>query len=207
VLPREVLDTPTPTPAEAQRALVDRASRAHGVATERDLRDYYRLGVFEARVAVQALAEDGVLLPVDVDGWDRPAWLHRDAALPRRARAMTLLSPFDPLVWERARAQRLFGFTYRIEIYVPAAQRVHGYYVLPFLHDEALAARVDLKADRAAGVLRVAAAWLEQGCDAGDTSAALAAELRRAAVWQGLDDVVVAPRGDLAPMLDTALSR
>ena len=207
VLPAQVLAVPTPAAAEAQRALVERAARAHGVATERDLRDYYRLGVLEARSAVQALVDDGVLLPVSVEGWDRPAWLHRAAALPRRVRASTLLSPFDPLVWERARTQRLFGFTYRIEIYVPAPQRVHGYYVLPFLHDEALRARVDLKADRGAGVLRVAASWLEPGSEARETAEALAAELRRAASWQGLTDVAVEPRGDLAGELAAALLR
>jgi uncharacterized protein YcaQ len=117
-----------------------------------------------------------------------------------------LLSPFDPLVWERSRTSRLFGFDYRIEIYVPAARRVHGYYVLPFLHDEALRARVDLKSDRQTGVLRVQAAWLEPGSEPGATADALAAELHRAARWQQLQGVVVEPRGDLAPALTAAVA-
>ena len=126
--------------------------------------------------------------------------------MPRRVGGCALLSPFDPLVWERSRTSRLFGFDYRIEIYVPAEKRVFGYYVLPFLHDEALRARVDVKSDRQAGVLRVRAAWLEDGSGAGETAAALAAELRRAADWQGLGEVLVEPRGDLAPALAAAVA-
>jgi uncharacterized protein YcaQ len=203
VLPAQVLDAPTPSPADAQRELVRLAASAHGVATEKDLRDYFRLGVQDAREAVTSLVDAGELLPVTVDGWSQPAYLWPGAAQPRRITRSALLSPFDPVVWERSRTERLFGFAYRIEIYVPAPKRVHGYYVLPFLHDEGLRARVDVKADRKAGVLRVLASWLEPGSDPLDVATALAAQLRQAADWQGLADVVVEPRGDLAAVLSS----
>jgi len=205
VLPVEVQRVPTPSATEAHRELIRIAARAHGVATARDLRDYFRLGVAETAAAVDELVAADELQQVEVEGWRGPAYLWPASRVPRRVRASALLSPFDPLVWERSRTARLFGFDYRIEIYVPAPKRVHGYYVLPFLHDEALRARVDLKSDRKAGVLRVLASWLEPGSDADGTARALAAELRLAAQWQGLTDVVVEPRGNLAPALAAAV--
>jgi len=208
VIPSEHLQAPTPSEHDAVKELVRRAARSHGVGTLRDLADYYRLrsvpGQSQTGAApvVAELVEEGELLPVTIEGVKRPAYLHRDARVPRRIGARTVLSPFDPVVWERERTESLFDFFYRIEIYTPVEKRVHGYYVLPFLLGDRIVARVDLKADRKSGLLLAKAAFAEPGAPP-DTAEELAVELERLAGWLGLHTVVVEPRGDLAPALST----
>ncbi len=201
VFPVEVLAAATPSLEESAVGLIRRSAQALGVASEFGLRDYFRLRPAMARTGIAALVDAGELLAVTIEGQDRPAYLWHRAVLPRRVAARALFSPFDSLIFERARLEQLFDFGYRIEIYVPEPRRIHGYYVYPFLLGDRFVARVDLKADRARGVLRVNSAWSEDGQDPAYVSEELMAELESMAEWLGLADIEVRPRGDLAPTL------
>jgi uncharacterized protein len=206
VLPPAILAMPVPSDADAHRALLNISARAMGVAAEVELRDYFRLPLAASKQGIRDLVDSGDLIPVEVRGTSVQWFLHRDAKIPRKVRAATLVSPFDPLIWHRPRTERLFDFHYRIEIYVPAHLRVHGYYVLPFLLDDQIVARVDLKADRKAGVLRVPGAFAADGAPV-HTASALASELVRLAGWLGLSSVEPPVKGDLARPLGQALRR
>jgi uncharacterized protein YcaQ len=188
---------------EAKYQLMKRAAIAHGVGTLNDFADYFRIKQTQAKDALHRLIDEGEVLPVTVPGWNRPAYLHRDARIPRRIEAAALLSPFDPVVWERDRALRMFGFHYRIEIYTPAPKRIYGYYTMPLLIDDQLVGRIDLKNDRQAKVLRVQSAWREDGATV-DVERTLGV-LRELAAWQGCESIEVVGRGDLAPELKRAL--
>lgn len=198
VLPESVLQQPRLGETEAYRRLLVEAVRHHGIGTAADLADYHRLHTPTARVILAALAAEAVVVPVVVEGWRGPAYLHPDTVLPRRPGGTGLLSPFDSLIWNRDRAERVFGFRYRIEIYVPKDQRRFGYYVLPFLLDGELVARVDLKADRKGRRLLVQSAHIEPGREPTQVAPALAAELHAMASWLDLDEVEAVDRGDLA---------
>ena len=195
-LPPAVFEREVPR-SDAIRELLLLSARAHGIGILADFADYYRIKSEPARAAVHELVDAGELLPVTVEGWNRPAYLHRDARIPRRVEATALLSPFDPVVWERRRAERMFGFHYRIEIYTPAPKRIFGYYTLPLLIDDRLVGRVDLKSDRQNRVLRVQSSWTEVEAPP-ETAARLAPLLRETAAWQGLDAIEVMGRGNLA---------
>ena len=208
-VPVEVLDIPTPPEQEAKCSLLLHAARAHGVGTARDLADYWRQPILEVRQLLRALVADGLLEQVSVEGWSEPAYLHPEATLPRSVDACALVSPFDQAMWERSRVERLHDFRYTIEIYVPQAKRVYGYYVLPFLLGDTYVARVDLKADRRHRRLLVRSAHAEadlhrRGTDELEVVERLAGELRSLAGWLGLDDIVVERRGDLAAALAIA---
>jgi uncharacterized protein YcaQ len=204
VIPREHLAA-SPGAAEARRELVLRAARSHGVGTAADLADYYRMPVRQVRRSLAELVGSGALREVTVEGWPEVAFAHRGARVPRKIETSALLSPFDPVVWNRPRTARLFGFDYRVEIFFPKSKRRWGYYVLPFLLGDRLVARVDLRADRKGRRLVVPAAHLEPAQDTDGVAAALAAELKTMADWLGLDEVSVERRGDLARPLDEAL--
>jgi len=198
VLPKHVLAMPTPSEEEARLVLARRAAEALGVFAEPWLAEYFYTDRARTRAALEVLVSTGEVEPVTVKGWRSPAYLWTASARPRRVHGDALVAPFDTLVFDRKRLLEAFGVHYRIGLYTPKADRVHGYYVYLFVMDDLIAARVDLKADRKAGLLRVQSAWLEDGAPLAETAVRLAAELRRMADWLGLDDVAVADRGDLA---------
>lgn len=204
VIPEQIADLPTPEPEDAQRALVLHAMSALGVATQKDVADYFRMPAAATRRRLQELVADGTVLPAGVEGWTAPAYLNPDASS-RPVEARALLSPFDSLLWERDRTERLFGFRHSFELYVKAPKRRYGYYVLPFLLGEALVGRVDLKADRRSGALLVLGAFAETGTGGPKIAAALAGELRDLAGWLELETVEVAANGDLSGPLERAL--
>ncbi len=204
VLPAAVLDAAVPSVADAHRALLGHAARALGIATAADLRDYYRLSPPDCAEPLLALVEAGEIIPIAVEGWAQPAYVHREARWPRRAACCALVSPFDPVMWERTRAERLFGFRYRLEIYTPVHKRQHGYYVLPFLLGDRMVARVDLKAARGEGTLQVLSAHAEPHAPP-ETAERLVAELTLMAGWLGLERLTIAPAGDFAQALAGAL--
>ena len=201
IVPPEVRARPTPTVEDAQRALLERSAEALGVGAAGDLIDYYRLPIREGRARLRELVEAGSLETAEVEGWTEPAYMHPEARLPRSVDTLTVLSPFDPIVWNRDRAARLWGFDYRIEIYVPAAKRVYGYYVLPVLHGEQLVARLDIKTDRAGGTLQVLGAFAEPDVDHGALAERLRPHLLELARFVGVDDVSYGDRGGLMAAL------
>jgi uncharacterized protein YcaQ len=210
VLPERILNAEISKP-DAVRELMRRAVRAHGIGTLGDFADYYRLLHDVAKVALRELEDAGEVIPIRVRGWERggrplPAWIHHDAVIPRRIDAAALLSPFDPVVWERDRALRMFGFHYRIEIYTPPPKRVFGYYTLPLLIDDQLVGRIDLKSDRQNGVLRVQSAWREEGAVSG-FEPRIVPLLHEIARWQGLNGVEVMDWGNLAGAVASELGQ
>ncbi len=206
VISHEYLEADAPDENEALRLLLLLSARSHGVATAQDLADYYRLPITKSRAALKELAASGALNQVEVAGWNDEAYIDPEARHPRTIDARALLSPFDSLIWERNRTERLFGFRYTIEIYVPEKDRVYGYYVLPFLLGDELVARLDLKSDRKSGRLLVRAAHCEPDQDIDHIASEVAPQLTSMARWLGLDDISVESRGDLAPALRKRLA-
>jgi uncharacterized protein len=201
VIPSDILNAATPSEAETFRTLISLSAQALGIATEFDLRDYFRLPIAETKTAIAECVENGDLIPVTVDGWTKPTFVHKSTKLPRKAGGTALLSPFDPLCWERDRTERLFNFYYRIEIYTPQPKRKFGYYVLPFLNGEDISGRVCLKADRETGTLRANAIHHEEMVDPAATASAMAGELVKMAEWLGLPNVEVKKSGNLSAAL------
>ncbi len=201
VIPQDILALETPNERETFLRLIDLSGQALGIGTEFDLRDYFRLPVTETKHAIADAVEAGLLIPVSVEGWKQPAFLHARAKIPRKIEASTLVSPFDPICWDRDRAERLFNFHYRIELYTPGPKRKYGYYVLPFLHGDRFAGRVCLKADREAGILRANRSHIEENRDPDEIAPALANELQRMAGWMGLASVEIGSVGNLAKAL------
>jgi uncharacterized protein len=202
VIPPEILALPTPSERDSILQLMDLSGQALGVGTAFDLRDYFRLPIADAARAMTDAVEAGILTPIQVEGWKPPAYLHKSAKIPRQQNVSALVTPFDPICWDRDRAERLFNFHYRIELYTPAHKRKYGYYVLPFLMGETFAGRVCLKADRATDTLRANAIHHEAQTDPVETGHALSAELRSMAAWLGLKNIHVTPKGNLAKYLD-----
>jgi len=205
ILPAEVLAGPHPGAEDAIRELARLGAVHHGIGTASDIGDYYRIGMTQAKAALEELADAGAVQRVTVRGWRDQAYLAQGARVPRRIEAQAVLSPFDPVVWDRDRSERLFNFRYRIEIYTPEPKREFGYYVLPFLLGDQIVGRVDLKADRKASTLLVQASHIEAGHDEGEVAAALADELRQVASWQGLERTLVKPKGNLARVLSAQI--
>jgi uncharacterized protein len=205
VIPAEVLARPAVSEGDARKQLLELAARHHGIGTFTDLTDYHRQKNQPCKALVAELVEEGTLVEVQVESWQQRAYLHRDARIPRRIDACALLSPFDPVVWNRGRSERLFGFHYRIEIYTPQPKRIYGYYVLPILWGDRVVGRLDMKADRQGGALLVQGSFTEPGVPAGPLADDLAPELHAMAVWLGLDTVDVMSRGDLASTLRDAV--
>jgi uncharacterized protein len=203
----DILARPALSEHESRKELLALAAKYHGIGTVKDLCDYHRFKPAASTLALAELVEEGRLVPVTVREWSQPAYMHPDAKVPRRINARALLSPFDPVVWSRDRALRMFGFHYRIEIYTPAAKRQYGYYVLPFLLGDQIVGRVDLKADRSNGALLVQSAWAEPGVNEHEVASELVEELELMAAWLELDRIEVTGRGDLGPRLAPLVRR